>query len=297
MARPDYGVAEELEPGLRRVLAPNPSPMTHWGTNTYLVGDRDVAVIDPGPDDPGHFAALMAALAGARVQAVLVTHAHLDHTPLAGRLARQTGAPVLAFGPPDAGRSPVMTRLAREGLAGGGEGVDAAFRPDGTLADGESLEFGGYRLDVLHTPGHFAGHLAFALGDIVLTGDHVMGWASTLVSPPDGDLAAFMATSARLRDRTDRVFHPGHGASVDDPAGRLDWLMAHRMSREAAILATLGSAPSLLRNITVRVYTDLAPPMLPAAERNVLAHLVDLVEKGVVRATPELSVSAGFVLR
>ncbi len=227
MDRPDPGRPVELEPGLRLVLAPNPSPMTHWGTNTYILGQSTVAVVDPGPDDSAHLAALRSALRGARVAAILVTHAHRDHSPLAPRLARETGAPVLAFGPPEAGRSPLMAALAAGGDLAGGEGVDTDFRPDATLSEGERVDAGDLVLDVLHTPGHFAGHLAFALGDAVLTGDHVMDWASTLVSPPDGDVASFMDTSARLRARRDRVFYPGHGTPDRDPAGRLDWLMAH----------------------------------------------------------------------
>ncbi len=291
MERPDYGAAEELEPGLRRVLAPNPSPMTHWGTNTYLLGTGPLVVVDPGPDDPAHFAALRTAIGAARVEAVIVTHPHRDHSPLAPRLARACGAPVLGFGPPEAGRRPVMADLAARGGLGGGEGVDAGFRPDAGIGEGDRIAAGGTVLEVLHTPGHFAGHLSLALGDAVLTGDHVMGWASTLVSPPDGDLASFRATSARLRARADRVFYPGHGAPVTDPAARLDWLVAHRAGREAAILRALTRGPSSVEEIAQRVYTDLAAPMLPAACRNVLAHLIDLSEKGIVlpEAAPEAS--------
>jgi len=294
MERPDPGVPVELEPGVRLVLAPNPSAMTLWGTNTYLVGTDDLAVIDPGPDDPAHLAALLGLIGTARLSAILVTHAHRDHSPLARRLARETGAPVCAFGPPEAGRSPVMARLAAAGGLGGGEGVDEGFRPDRTLGEADRIGVGDLRLGVLHTPGHFAGHLSFALGDAVFSGDHVLGWASTLVSPPDGDVAAFMATSRRLRARRSRVFYPGHGAPVRDPAGRLDWLIAHRRDREAAILGALDATPRSAADLTARIYTDIDPAMLPAAERNVLAHLVDLVEQKRVRAEPTLSSAARF---
>ncbi len=297
MDRPDPGTPVELEPGIRLVLAPNPSPMTFWGTNTFLVGQGDVVVVDPGPDDPAHFDAIRAAIGTSRVPAILVTHAHRDHAPLAARLSRTTGAPVLGFGPPEAGRSAVMARLAAEGGLGGGEGVDEGFRPDRAISDGQALRFGDLTLDVLHTPGHFAGHLAFALGDAVFTGDHVLGWASTFVSPPDGDVAAFMATCARLRARGDRVFYAGHGAPVTAPAERLDWLVAHRRAREAAILDAMEAAPLTAAEITARVYTDADPRMLPAAERNVLAHLIDLVEKGQVSATPSLAASSRFSRR
>lgn len=294
MERPEYGVAVELEPGLRLVLATNPSPMTHWGTNTYLVGDSELVIIDPGPDDPAHLEAIRRAVGRARVAAVLVTHPHRDHSPLATRLAMEARAPVLGFGPPEAGRRPVMAALASEGGLGGGEGVDPEFRPDGTVGDGDRIEAGRVTLEVLHTPGHFSGHLSFAVGDAVITGDHVMGWASTLVSPPDGDIASFMETSARLRARGARVFYPGHGAPVGDTAGRLDWLMNHRRTRASAILSALGSVPLPLDEITLRVYRDVVPSLLPAAERNVLAHLVDLWEKGAVTADPGLAATARF---
>jgi glyoxylase-like metal-dependent hydrolase (beta-lactamase superfamily II) len=270
--------------------------MTHWGTNTYLVGTGPVAVVDPGPDDAAHLAALLGALGGARVTAILVTHAHRDHAPLAPRLARETGAPVLGFGPPEAGRSAVMSALAAEGDIGGGEGVDGDFLPDATLSEGDCVDLGSLAIDVLHTPGHFAGHLAFAIGDALLTGDHVMGWASTLVSPPDGDVGSFMATSARLRAREDRVFYPGHGAPVRDPASRLDWLMSHRRAREAAILGAIAGGPATLAEITARAYPDVPPPMLSAAARNALAHLVELACHGIVTADPSLSTSARFRL-
>lgn len=294
MQRPEPGTPVELEAGLRLVLAPNPSPMTWWGTNTYLVGDGEIAVIDPGPDDPSHFAALLAALSGARVGAVLVTHPHLDHSPLAARLGQAVGAPVLGFGPPEAGRRAIMAALAAEGDAGGGEGVDSGFRPDAVLRDGDTIAIAGAEIEVLHTPGHFAGHLAFAIGDMVLVGDHVMGWSSTLISPPDGDLASFRDSTARLRARGDRILYPGHGAPVREPSARLDWLAAHRLAREEAILAVLDRTPLSVGEITARVYTDIPPALLPAAERNVLAHLIDLHERARVAAAPRATVRGLF---
>jgi glyoxylase-like metal-dependent hydrolase (beta-lactamase superfamily II) len=294
MERPEIGTAVELEPGVRLILAPNPSPMTHWGTNTYLVGNADLIVIDPGPDDPAHLAAILAASQGARVAAVLVTHPHGDHSPLAARLARRTGAPVMGFGPPDAGRSAVMAALAAEGEIGGGEGVDVAFQPDTVIGESAVVAAGDARIEVIHTPGHFSGHLSFVLGDAVFTGDHVMGWASTLVSPPDGDVASFMATTSRLRERCDRVFYPGHGAPVEDPGARLDWLLGHRKAREAAILDALRSDFRSVADITALAYPDVDPALHPAAERNVLAHLIDLSGKQLVVAEPRLSADARF---
>lgn len=296
MTQPETGRTETLEDGLRRVLAPNPGPMTHWGTNTFIVGEGEVAIIDPGPEHAAHFDAILAATRGETVTHILVTHAHLDHSPLASRLSEATGAPVLAFGRPDAGRSPTMAQLAQQGVTGGGEGVDRRFRPDRMLVDGERITGPGWVIEVLHTPGHFAGHLAFSVRDTLISGDHVMDWASTLISPPDGDLSAFMATSRRLRDAGYRRFYPGHGAVIDDATGRLDWLIRHREARETTILDALGSTLRTLQQITERVYRDLDPQMLPAAERNVFAHLVDLHQRGLVRASPKLGVGARYAL-
>lgn len=284
MAEPRPGTLLTIEPGLRRVLAPNPSAMTFHGTNTYLVGEGRVAVIDPGPALPAHLDAILAALGrGERVAWILVSHAHLDHSPLARPLAERTGAPVLAFGDAGAGRSPVMARLAAAGLSGG-EGVDEGFAPDVALADGARIEGEGWSLRAIHTPGHFGNHLSFAWEDRIFTGDHVMGWASSLVSPPDGDMGAYMASLGRLAAEGARVFHPGHGAAIEDPAARLAALAAHRRAREAAILAALdreGQDPAAL---TARIYTDTPPALLPAAARNVLAHLIDLAERNLAEA-------------
>ncbi|KIC44499.1 metallo-beta-lactamase [Ruegeria sp. ANG-S4] len=294
---PPTGRSIALAPGIRRILAPNPSPMTYRGTNTYLIGERDVAVIDPGPLDETHQMAILEALQpGQRISHILVTHSHLDHSPLAAPLSQKTGARVLAFGGPDAGRSPVMARLARQGLAGGGEGIDTSFRPDTELEDGEILEGDGWALEVIHTPGHLGNHIALAWGDVCFTADHVMGWASSLVSPPDGDLTDFMTACKRLRARNWSVFHPGHGAPIDAPAERLDWLIQHRMSREAQILAALKDGPATAGELTHKIYFDTPKALLPAAERNVFAHLVDLAGRSRVRPEPELAVTAKFHL-
>lgn len=295
---PPAGPSMTLERGLRRVLAPNPSPMTWRGTNTYLVGTRELAVIDPGPLDDRHLAAILDAVEpGQRISHIVVTHSHVDHSPLARPLAERTGAPVLAYGDAQTGRSTVMERLAQSGLAGGGEGIDTDFRPDIPLADGEMIEGDGWALEVIHTPGHLGNHIALGWGDACFTADHVMGWASSLVSPPDGDLTDFMASCRRLRARDWRVFHAGHGAPIADPAGRLDWLIGHRESRERAILDALADGPATARALTRRVYTDTPPQLLPAAERNVFAHLVDLTLRDRVSAAPDLSESATFSRR
>lgn len=292
---PQPGLAIELDPGLRRILAPNPSPMTFRGTNTYLIGSSGLAVIDPGPDSAPHLEAILAAVQpGQRITHIIVTHSHLDHSPLARGLSQATGAPVYAFGGAGTGRSAVMSELAASGLAEGGEGIDTGFAPDITVRDSEVIGGDGWDLEVIHTPGHLGNHIALAWNDACFTADHVMGWASSLVSPPDGDLTDFMASCRRLRQRSWRVFHPGHGAPVTDPAGRLDWLIAHRQSREAAILQALGQAPATARALAEQIYTETPPALLKAAERNVFAHLVDLSGRGLAAPQETLSAAAVF---
>ncbi len=277
-----------LEAGLRRLTAPNPSPMTFRGTNTYILGTGEVAVIDPGPADARHMAAILAALApGERIGAILVTHSHRDHSPLARPLSRETGAPVLAAGPSDWGRSAVMAALAASGAVGGGEGVDPEFAPDERLSEGDILSGGWGEIAVLETPGHMANHLSFAWNGALFTGDLVMGWSTSLVSPPDGDMGAFMASCRKLAARDDRVYHPGHGDPVTAPQERATELIAHREGREAQILAALAATgPATAGELAAAIYTDLAPALLPAAERNVLAHLLDLSSRNAVH-TPE----------
>ncbi|MHC9237090.1 MBL fold metallo-hydrolase [Pseudooceanicola sp. 502str34] len=292
---PRPGVAEALSPLVRRIVAPNPSPMTYRGTNTYLVGQSEIAVIDPGPRDDAHMAAILAALApGQRISHIFVTHAHLDHSPLARPLSEATGAPVLAYGDAFAGRSAAMQTLAAAGEIGGGEGVDAAFVPDIELADGEEVSGPDWTLEALWTPGHYGNHLSFQLGEELFSGDLVMGWASSLVSPPDGDLTDFMASCERLAARPARRFHPGHGAPVDAPAERLAFLLSHRRAREGAILDALAAGPATAAALAARIYTDTDPRLLPAATRNVLAHLIDLTGRSRVVPAGDLRADSAF---
>ena len=292
---PAIGVAEPLEEGLRRIVAPNPSPMTYRGTNTYLLGTRALAVIDPGPQSEAHLDAILEAVGpDQHISHIIVTHTHLDHSPLARDLAVRTNAPVLAFGGAEAGRSEVMQALAAAGTVGGGEGIDAAFTPDEILTDGQIIEGDGWALDVLHTPGHIGNHIALGWADACLTADHVMGWASSLVSPPDGDLTDFMASCTRLQARNWRVFYPGHGAPVHDPAARLAWLVEHRRAREASILELLSASPRAAPDLARVIYTQTPPALLGAATRNVLAHLIDLHGRGLVSTDMTLQEAAIF---
>lgn len=294
---PRPGEVIDLEPDLRFVLAPNPSPMTFRGTNTYLLGRGDVAVIDPGPMSAAHLTALLRALDnGENVSHIFVTHSHRDHSCLAPALAEATGAPVLAFGPSDAGRSPTMAALADAGLAGGGEGVDAEFRPDICLTDGDSVAGASWRLTAVGTPGHMANHLAFRSADRLFSGDHVMGWSTSIISPPDGDMAAFMPSCRKLLGAGDRVYYPGHGAPVWDPEARVRALLDHRLGRETQILSALSQTPQNIPDLTQQVYPPLAPGLQLAAERNVFAHLIDLCTRGLAEAHPTLTTNARYCL-
>ena len=289
------GISECLEPGIRRILAPNPSPMTQDGTNTYIVGQGRVAVIDPGPALKPHHDAILAALEpGESISHIFVTHSHIDHSPLSKPLSSSTGAAIHAFGDSYAGRSEFMESLARSGLTGGGEGIDHEFEPDERLADGTEIETGDWKLTALWTPGHFGNHLCFAFGDAVFTGDHVMGWASTMVSPPDGDLTAYMASTERLALRSDRVFYPGHGEPVTEPAARAEWLLKHRRSREAAILECLDQSGRSVVELTQAIYTDVPAGLIAAAQRNVFAHLIDLCQRKLASSDTGLSSDARY---
>lgn len=293
---PKAGVPVQLEDGLSCILAPNASPMTYWGTNTYLLGTDSLAVIDPGPLDDDHLAALISAISGRPVSHILVTHSHLDHSPLARRLSDATSAPILAFGDSAAGRSEIMKTLAASGEMGGGEGVDHSFKPDVLLNSGDVIVGAGWQLTALHTPGHFGNHLSFLWDNAAFTGDHMMGWASSLVSPPDGDLTDFMASCAALANSSMTRAYSAHGAPIQDAQSRLADLVAHRLGREAEILAALSNGPSTPADLTTHIYHDVAKPLLPMAQRNVLAHLVDLTQREKATSIGPLSATAKFIL-
>ncbi len=276
---------------VRVIRANNPSPLTGPGTNSFLVGRGRIAVIDPGPDLPDHVDAILSAAQGGRITHIIVTHAHRDHSEAAPRLAAATGAPILGFGAATAGRSPTMEHLAGQGLIAGGEGMDAGFRPDIPLPDGAVVESDEWRLTARHTPGHMGNHICLALDDTIFCGDLVMGWSTTLISPPDGDLADYFRSLALLETLTPRRLLPAHGNAVRDPAARLAELAAHRRNRTAQILAALDESPATAAELARRIY-NVVPTLLPAAARNALAHLIALSDLGAAAPEPFLSEAA-----
>ncbi|PJG49706.1 MBL fold metallo-hydrolase [Sphingobium sp. LB126] len=272
------GTLMRLSPLVARVLAPNPSPFTYTGTQTYVVGVEEVAVIDPGPDDPAHLAALLDAIDGRPVTAILCTHTHRDHSPAAAPLSARTGAPVIGCAP---------LTLDDDGPRADAA-FDAAYRPDRVLADGERLGGQGWTLAAVATPGHTSNHLCFALleEDALFTGDHVMGWSTSIVSPPDGDMTDYMASMQRLLDRDDLIYYPAHGDPVESPRRLVRGMMGHRKQREGQIVRFLErNGASEIPDMVVEMYKGVDPRLHSAAGRSVLAHLIDLDGRGIAAAT------------
>ena len=267
-----YARLEQLESGIARVLAHNPSAFTYFGTQTYLVGEREVAVIDPGPDLAEHLDALVEAIGGRKVAAIMCTHTHRDHSPAAGPLSQRTGAPIVGCAP-----------LALETA---GPRADASFdgdyQPDRVLADGEAIDVDGAPVTAVATPGHTSNHLCFAYGDALLTGDHVMGWSTTVVFPPDGDMAAYMVSLDKLRQRDDRIYYPAHGPAVTNPQQYVRHLAGHRMQREKQILTLVRGTARPVPDIVANAYPGLDARLVTAAGGSVLAHLLDLERRGLV---------------
>ena len=273
------GEVEQVHPLVRRVLAANPSPFTYTGTQTYIVGHGEVAVIDPGPDLAEHVEAILAATPGERITAIACTHTHRDHSPASRALAAATGAPIVGCAP-----------LA---IADDGPRADAAFdfdyAPDRVLTDGEQIEAGGWALEAVATPGHTSNHLCFALAGegVLFTGDHVMGWSTTVIAPPDGDMTRYFASLDKLLQRDDAIYFPAHGPAVDKPHSHVRALIAHRRMREKQILSKLGEGTIEIPAMVASMYADVDPRLHGAAGRSVLAHLQDLERRGLVRAKGE----------
>lgn len=273
------GKAEQLEPLVRRVLAPNPSPFTYTGTQTYIVGgDEGAAVIDPGPLDNAHIGAIMDALGNAKVVAIMCTHTHRDHSPATKPLAEKTGAPIV-------GCAPIDLENLDLGEFRADEAFDATYEPDRVLEDGEAMTGPGWTLRAVHTPGHVSNHLCFALEEsgALFTGDHVMGWSTSVVIPPDGNMGHYMESLDKLQQREDRVYYPAHGAQVDKPQQLIRGMIGHRRQRENQIVRLLGEEPqSVEHGLVPLMYKGLDKRLVKAAAMSVEAHLLDLENRGIV---------------
>ncbi|HEY7977135.1 MAG TPA: MBL fold metallo-hydrolase [Rhizomicrobium sp.] len=271
-----YESEVRVSPLISRVVADNPGPFTFKGTGVYIVGNKDVAVIDPGPDDASHVDALKRALEGRRVTHILVTHTHSDHSPAAKPLKEWSGARTYAFGPHGSGKLDDGVRVE--------EGGDMQFAPDVRVKDGEIIRGNGFTFECVFTPGHTSNHMCYALKEenALFTGDHVMGWSTTVVTPPDGDMAQYMASVKKLMGRSDAVLYPTHGAPVTDPKPFLAAYLEHRLDRERQIIACIREGLSTIPQMVARMYADVDKRLHPAASRSVLAHLIQMEGEGRV---------------
>jgi glyoxylase-like metal-dependent hydrolase (beta-lactamase superfamily II) len=288
---PLYGQGVSVAPDVQRITARNPSPFTFHGTNSYIVGRDTLAVIDPGPDDEAHLRTLLEVVAGRPVSHIFVSHTHRDHSPLAARLKERTGAAVLAEGP---------HRPARALHIGETNALDAsadmAFVPDVALSEGEVVYGDGWSIRTVLTPGHTANHAAFALEGtgILFSADHVMAWATSIVAPPDGAMADYMASLDRLIERGDRLLLPGHGGPVTAPRAFMRGLKTHRKMRERAILERVREGDRTIVDMVKAIYRDTDPRLHGAAGLSVLAHLEDLVARDLVMTDPAPAIDGIF---
>lgn len=274
----DYGSVSQIAPGIRRVIANNPGPFTFHGTGTYILGTGNVAVIDPGPDDEEHIGAILAALDGETISHILVTHTHMDHSPGCRPLQALTGAPTYAYGPHGAGKLEQGVQVE--------EGGDMDFAPDHLVKHGDIIQGGDWTVECVYTPGHTSNHMCFALQEqkALFTGDHVMGWSTSIISPPDGDMAAYMQSLELLLERDDAVYWPTHGPSIIDPKTHVRAYIAHRIEREQQILKCIDEGTYGIRDMVPLMYRDTPEFMYPAAARSVLAAMENLLRKNQVVA-------------
>lgn len=293
MNAPDHLTTARVSPLVRRVTAPNAGPFTYRGTCTYILGAGDVAIVDPGPADPRHVAAMLEAIRGERLRYILVTHTHRDHSPAARALKEATGATVAGCAPY---APPPDIHITGPGLDAS---HDLAYSPDAVLAAGERLDLGGATVRALETPGHTANHLCFALEEekALFTGDHIMGWATTVIAPPDGSMTDYMASIERLRRRDDAIYWPGHGDPVLEPQRYLRALLHHRRAREAAILQRLAAGDETIPAVVARIYESVDKRLHGAAAMTVFAHLEDLVARGLVDSEGPPTLTGRYVRR
>ncbi|HEY4548129.1 MAG TPA: MBL fold metallo-hydrolase [Pedomonas sp.] len=269
-----YGEPETVSPLIRRVVAHNANPFTYTGTGTYIIGRGTVAIIDPGPDMPEHIEAVLKAVEGETVSHLVITHTHRDHSPAARPLKERLGAPIV-------GCAQVK---GEDGMPAAEEAVDWAYAPDTILAEGDTISGPGWTLEAIETPGHTSTHLCFALPEekALFTGDHVMGWSTSVIAPPDGDMAAYMASLKKLLDRDDAIYYPTHGAPVENPRPFVRGLINHRRMREGQIMKLLSDGPLSIPQMVEVLYVSTPKYLHAAAGRSVLAHLIDLEARGRV---------------
>ncbi|WP_082735541.1 MBL fold metallo-hydrolase [Polycladidibacter stylochi] len=288
---PRYGQAVSVRDGLLRITCNNPSPLTFHGTNSYLVGKDRLILVDPGPVNEQHLTALLDAIDGRPLDAILITHCHVDHSPLAVKLKELTNAPI--WGCAQYSRAPAFEELSTTIMDGSN---DANYAPDRVLEDGEHLTLAGSRLKVIATPGHTMNHLCFSLLDygVILSGDHVMGWSTTVVAPPDGDMASYMASLNKLGEQGELRYFPAHGGEIHRPLSYLKALAAHRRTRENAILSAVQNGCFTVSHITDKVYSGLETKLIAAASLNVLAHLQHLYDQKLITYEGPISFDSHF---
>jgi len=292
---PNYGTAVEINSQVRRIVANNPGPMTFKGTGTFLIGDKHLAIIDPGPDDDKHLEALLRAIGTATLTHILITHTHHDHSPLAARLKQITGAETYGVGPHGIRKVGFSSAVESLGLEGSG---DMDFVPDNVIGHGDMIEGKDFRFECVFSPGHSANHMAFALErhKALFIGDLVMGWSTSVVAPPDGNMAEYMASLRLVRARDDVIYWPTHGAPIEAPQRLVKGYITHRKMRENAILDTLSQGPHRILDIVLKIYSDLDPKLHGAASLSVLAHIEHLHAQDKVNFNGALSLEATYWL-
>tara|TARA_Y100001970_G_scaffold290204_1_gene423025 strand:- start:1520 stop:2449 length:930 start_codon:yes stop_codon:yes gene_type:complete len=298
---PTYGLVHSVSPMVSRIVAKNPSKFTYHGTGTYIIGDpagSELAVIDPGPIDDAHLTALLDAIGGRTVSHILITHTHPDHSPAAKSLSEITSAPTYGFG-----KHPVAATESFEGSDGvkgdeTEEKGDTEFIPDVEIGNGDVIVGEGFTFEALHTPGHISNHLCFSLEEeaTLFTGDHVMGWSTTVIPAPDGNLSDYLTNLRRLLDRSELIYRPTHGPLIENPHPFVNSLIEHRERRTAEIVAALKNEPKTIKQLVTEIYFAVDKSLHKAAGGSVYAHLLDLARKGVVSAEPDLSMDAEWVV-
>lgn len=283
-----YGACETVAPGVRRVIAENPSPFTFHGTGTYIIGEGNVAVIDPGPADPSHIAALLKAVEGETISHVLVTHTHTDHSPGCALLKEHCEAPTFAYGPHGAGKLEQGVSVE--------EGGDMEFQPDELVRHGDIIDGGNWQVECVYTPGHTSNHMCFAVPDskLLFTGDHIMGWSTSIISPPDGDMAAYMASLELLLERDDECYWPTHGPAIENPKSLVRAFIEHRREREAQIMVCIDEGIERITDMVPKMYKGTPEFMYPAAARSVLAAIEYMVERGVLVSEDGINLDGSY---